>query len=415
MMNDHEIKKEIRLETGMLLGRSVQSREEIQNIARSIFEQKQKQKKFLMDSAGMEKIIEAICDDFLGLGPLQKLMDDSEITEVMINGPHTIYVEKKGKKMLLDDQFDNEDHLRNIVEKMLGPSGRRVDESSPYVDFSLKDGSRVNVIISPLAVDGTTVTIRKFLYSIQSLENLIDYGTIDERMAAFLRAAMKAKLNMLFSGATGSGKTSTVNVLSGELDPQERIITIEDALELQLRNGHGVRLLTRSQNIEGKGEVSVRNLFSNTLRMRPSRIILGEIRGEEAMDYLQAINSGHNGTLAVLHASTPVDAAGRLETLALYSGVPISSSEIRRQIASGLNLIIQHEQLADGSRKITYITEVCGFENNLILLKDIFRYELQDTDEKGKITGCFKACGKPNLLSRLNKKGIRLDEKMFLN
>ena len=308
---------------------------------------------------------------------MEALLRDNTITEIMVNGPDRIYIERSGQKILSENQFDDEGHLRTIMEKMLAMAGRRLDESSPYVDFSLEDGSRINAIISPLAVDGSTVTIRKFLDSLKSLDDLVRLKTINEPMSRFLRAAIQAKLNIMFAGATGAGKTATLNVLSHEIAPDERIITIEDALELKLNQRHVVRLLTRANNIEGKGAVSVRQLFSNTLRMRPSRIILGEIRGEEALDYLQAINSGHDGTLAVLHASTPADVVGRLETMAMYAGLELPSSEIRRQIASGLNLIIQHEQLADGLRKITHLTEIGGIkENGEIILNDLFRYEI---------------------------------------
>jgi pilus assembly protein CpaF len=312
--------------------------------------------------------------------------------------------------MLSDIQLDDEGHLRSILDKMIGPTGRRLDESSPYVDFSLPDGSRVNAIISPLTADGSTITIRKFLGSLTSLQDLVRFGTITVQMGKFLEASIKAKLNIVFAGATGAGKTATVNVLSDSISEDERIITIEDALELKLNQDHVVRLLTRSTNIEGKGGISVRQLFSNSLRMRPTRIILGEIRGEEAIDYLQAMNSGHDGTLAVLHASTPTDVVGRLETMAMFADLNIPSTEIRRQIASGLHLIVQHEQLADGSRKVTYITEVAGMSDGNIMLSDIFRYEITDISDSGKITGEFRLINRPKNTIRFKKRGIRLDE-----
>jgi len=289
-------------------------------------------------------------------------------------------------------------------------AGRRLDEGSPYVDFSLKDGSRINAIISPLSADGSAITIRKFLNTLRSRDDLVRLKTISEPMSRFLKAAIKAKLNIVFAGATGAGKTATLNVLSGEIAADERIVTIEDALELKLNQQHVVRLLTRGNNIEGKGAVTVRQLFSNTLRMRPSRIILGEIRGEEAMDFLQAINSGHDGTLAVLHASTPADVVGRLETMAMYSGLAIPSSEIRRQISSGLDLIVQHEQLSDGSRKVTYITEVGGIDNGGIILNDIFRFEILSCLENGEVTGEFKLVNRPSDVSRFRERGVPLDQ-----
>ncbi|MFA6282072.1 MAG: CpaF family protein, partial [Candidatus Omnitrophota bacterium] len=379
-----------------------------------IFEYWEKEKARVIEAQLKEAVIKELCDEFLGWGPLQKLMNDPEVTEIMINGPYKIYMEKNGKKVVTDVKFDDETHLRHSIEKMLIPAARRVDESYPYVDFSLKDGSRVNVIIPPLSVGGATVTIRKFLRSISVIENLVELGTIDQRMAKFLVACIKAKVNILFSGATGSGKTTTLEVLSSYINPQERIIVIEDTLELTLRQEHVVRLLTRPQNIEGKGEISIRDLFINTLRMRPTRIILGEIRGAESMDYLQALNSGHRGCLAVIHASSPFDALTRLETTALYAGLNMPVWAIRKQVASGVDLIVQHDQLTDGSRKITYITEVIDrLEEDEVILKDIFRYEIEKVDEEKHVVGSFKAKGAPGFLPIFKKKGIEIDESIF--
>jgi len=409
MAIDNELKREVRHETGMRLRKGTPSVAEVKDSARQVLESKLKQKRSQLDPSAKEQLISAICDDLLAYGPLEQFLRDNAVTEIMVNGPSRIFIEKKGKKILSEAQFDDEGHLRAILEKMLALAGRRLDESSPYVDFSLKDGSRVNAIISPLAADGSAITIRKFLATLTTRDDLVRLGTINEQMSRFLQAAMKAKLNIMFAGATGAGKTATLNVLSRDIAPDERIVTIEDALELKLSQAHVVRLLTRSQNIEGKGAISVRQLFSNTLRMRPTRIILGEIRGEEAMDYLQAINSGHDGTLAVLHASTPLDVVGRLETMAMYAGLNLPSAEIRRQIASGLNLILQHEQLADGSRKITYITEVGGVRDGQIILDDIFRFEISDHLETGEVVGEFKLINKPAKLDRFRKRGIKLE------
>jgi pilus assembly protein CpaF len=407
---DKDLKREIRVETGMKFGRITPLPAEVKEFARQVLESKLKQKRLQLDAGAKESLVTAICDDLLGFGPLEPLLRDNTITEIMVNGPDRIFIERSGQKTLSENQFDDERHLRTIMEKMLAMAGRRLDESSPYVDFSLKDGSRINAIISPLAVDGSTVTIRKFLDSLKSLDDLVRLKTINEPMSRFLRAAIQAKLNIMFAGATGAGKTATLNVLSHEIAPDERVITIEDALELKLSQRHVVRLLTRANNIEGKGAVSVRQLFSNTLRMRPTRIILGEIRGEEALDYLQAINSGHDGTLAVLHASTPADVVGRLETMAMYAGLELPSSEIRRQIASGLNLIIQHEQLADGSRKITCLTEIGGIKvDGEIILNDLFRYEITGRADSGEVTGEFKLINQPINVSRFKKRGVRLD------
>jgi len=416
-MSIENIKKQIRRQISMGVGESQKlTRAFIQERVRQIFEDMRKEKvhHLNLDSSAIEKIIDSLCDDFLGLGPLQKLMEDAEITEIMVNGPYRIYIEKKGRKVLSDVKFDDEAHLKYIIEKMLSPTGRRVDESFPYTDFSLADGSRVNVIIHPLTVGGAAVTIRKFLRSIAKVEDLVKLGTMDERMAEFLVACIRAKVNILFSGATGSGKTTTLEVLTSYLDHEERIITIEDALELVLNQDHAVRLLTRPPNIEGKGEISLRDLFRNTLRMRPTRMILGEIRGGEAMDYLQALNSGHRGCLAVIHASSPFDTITRLETMALYAGLNLPSWAIRQQICSGLDLIVQQEQLLDGSRKLTYITEVGNLQENRIILKDIFRYEIESVGKDSKVKGTFKAKGVPDFFPFFKKKGVEIKEDIFI-
>jgi pilus assembly protein CpaF len=414
-MDVKTIKKELRKELSFLGGAEAKLNEEIiRDRITKIFDFWEKEKGRTIETAAKEKVIKELCDEFLGWGPLQKLMDDPEVTEIMINGPYKIYMEKSGKKVITDVKFDDETHLRHAVEKMLIPAGRRVDESYPYVDFSLKDGSRVNVIIPPLSVGGATVTIRKFLRSISEVNDLVDLGTIDERMAKFLVACIKAKVNILFSGATGSGKTTTLEVLSSYISPLERIIVIEDTLELTLRQEHNVRLLTRPPNIEGKGEISIRDLFINTLRMRPTRIILGEIRGAESMDYLQALNSGHRGCLAVIHASSPFDALTRVETTALYAGLYMPVWAIRKQIASGVDLIIQHDQLTDGSRKITYMTEVLDrVEGEDIVLRDIFRYEIEKVDLEGKVVGAFHAKNTPLFFPLFKKKGVELSEDIF--
>ncbi len=413
-MDEKLIKQEIRRELGTaIVSERHLNADVIRDRTLRIFENRRRQVRFQVDDSLKDQIINSLCDDFLGLGPLQKLMDDKEITEIMVNGPFKVYIEKGGHKTLTDVVFDDEGHLRYIIEKMLAPSGRRLDESLPYTDFSLEDGSRVNVIIPPLAIGGAMLTIRKFLRTIDMIEDLVSLGTVDDRMAEFLVACVKAKMNILFSGATGSGKTTTVEVISSYIDSAERIVTIEDALELSLRQDHVVRLLTKPPNIEGRGEVTIRDLFRNTLRMRPTRIILGEIRGEEAMDYLQALNSGHRGCLAVIHASRPSDAIGRLETMALYAGLNIPAWGIRRQISSGLNLIVQHDQLTDGSRKINYITEVGHIKEDGIILRDIFRYKAEEVTEGGKVKGRFEALGKPNFFSIFKKKGVPINEKIF--
>lgn len=414
-MDYDKIKHEIRREISLWVGDKEQiSAKFVRERAELFFAHMNEKGKYAdLDNTVKERIIRSLCADYLSLGPLQKLMEDEAVTEIMINSPSKIYIEKAGKKTASSVKFDNEEHLKYIIEKMISPTGRRVDESYPYVDFALENGSRVNVILPPLSVGGATVTIRKFLRSIQNANDLVKMGTIDERMAEFLIACIKAKVNIIFSGATGSGKTTTLEVLSSYIDPQERIITIEDALELTLRQEHVVRLLTRPPNIEGRGEITPRDLFCNTLRMRPTRIILGEIRGSEAMDYLQALNSGHRGSLAVIHASSPNDSMTRLETTALYASLNLPAWAIREQIASGLNLVVQHEQLIDGSRKITHLTEVGDLKDGQIILNDIFRYEIDEVTDDYKVKGSFKAKTKPKFLHLLSKKGVKINEKIF--
>ena len=414
-MDINKIKIEIRKEISMWVGdKQKLTAEFVKERAALFFKSKQEAGMYQdINNATKAKIIESLCSDYLGFGPIQPLMEDPEITEIMINGPYKIYIEKNGRKMTSDIKFENEQHLRYIVEKMIRPTGRRVDESYPYVDFALGDGSRVNVILPPLSVGGATVTVRKFLKTIEKIDDLVGLGTIDQRMADFLVACIKARVNILFSGATGSGKTTTLEVLSSYIEPWERIITIEDALELSLRQDHVVALLTRPPNIESKGEVTPRDLFRNTLRMRPTRIILGEIRGEEAMDYLQALNSGHRGSLAVIHASSPADTVTRIETTALYASLNLPAWAIREQIASGIDLIVQHEQLADGSRKITYVTEVVQLEDNKIAMKDLFRYDIKEVTEDHKVIGSFKACGSPKFLPMFKNQGVSIDKNIF--
>ncbi len=390
-------------------------REEIISRMENIFRELEKERNIFISEEEKNILTLEIINDLLGWGPLQPLMEDEEITEIMVNGPEKIYIEKSGKKILTQVKFDDAQHLRYIIEKMIRPTGRRVDESFPYVDFSLEDGSRVNVILPPLSAEGPTLTIRKFLKRIERLEDLVNLATLDEKMAEFLKACVRAKINIIFSGATGVGKTTTLEVLSSYIEPTERIITIEDALELHLRQEHVVRLLTRSPNVEGKGEVSIRDLFINTLRMRPSRIILGEIRGQEALDYLQALNSGHRGILAVIHASSPEDVVNRLETMVFYSGVNLPVWAIRKQIAQGLEVVIQQEQLVDGSRKITRISEVVGLDKeNNIIIKDLFSFTHKEITSEGKVKGFFSPTGVlPTFLPKFDKMGVGVSQDWF--
>ncbi len=413
-MEIKEIKKNMRAEIGALCHDVERmDKDYLDETINKIFD-KWRRRNIEVDNTLRNKVIKELTDDFTGYGPITELFNDKSVTEIMINGPYQVYVERNGRKELADIRFDDVMHLNYIVERMISPSGRRVDESSPYTDFSMPDGSRVNIIIPPVSAQGAVVTIRKFLHTIEKIEDLTALGTIDERMAKFLVACVKSRLNILFSGAAGSGKTTTLGVLSSYIGEEERIITIEDTLELDLQQKHIVRLITKPANIDGKGEITPRDLFANSLRMRPSRIILGEIRGVEALDYLQALNSGHKGSLAVLHASTPQGALMRLETMALYADLNLPAWIIRKQISSGLDLIVQHEQFADGSRKITYVTEVSGISgNNEIILRDIFRYEIAGVDDDNKSRGKFIAVDKPLFYHVLGERGVHLDEEIF--
>ncbi len=361
-----------------------------------------------------KRIVSDLADELIGFGPIETLLKDPAVTEIMINGPDKVYVERLGKTELANITFDDKQQLMQLVYKLLMPTRRRVDESYPYTEVSLKDGSRVNIIIPPLALDGPTITIRKFLKEIKSVDDLMNLGTLDKRMAEFLVACIKAKVNIIFSGATGAGKTTALNVLSSYIPDDERIITIEDTAELRLMQGHVVRLEARQANIEGKGEITIRELFKNSLRMRPDRIILGEIRGNEGLDMLQAICSGHRGSLVVLHASSPQDVIYRLETMILTSGIPISSEAIHRQIAAAVNLIVQQEQLLDGSRKITHISQVNGLKDGQVVLEDIFVYDIEAIDSESKARGRWKATGiKPAFYQLFKKADIDLPERIF--
>jgi pilus assembly protein CpaF len=333
----------------------------------------------------------------------------------MVNGINQIYVERKGKIELSDVTFSDNNHVMHIIERIVAPLGRRIDESSPMVDARLPNGSRVNAIIPPLALDGPTITIRKFSEHPYSVKDLINFGTLTPNMAMFIRACVESRLNVVVSGGTGSGKTTTLNVLSSFIPDDERIVTIEDAAELQLEQDHVVRLETRPANVEGKGGIAIRDLVKNSLRMRPDRIVVGEVRGGEALDMLQAMNTGHDGSLTTGHANSPRDMLARLETMVLMAGMELPIKAIREQISSAVDLIIQQSRLKDGSRKITHITEVIGMEGDVITLQDIFVFNQKGKDEKGHIIGEFVATGiKPKFLEKLETAGINLPNDIFI-
>ena len=361
-----------------------------------------------------EQIVSDVLDEVVGYGPIQPLLDDPVITEIMVNRPHEVYAEKAGKIFLTDRVFRDDAHIMRIIEKIVMPLGRRVDESSPMVDARLPDGSRVNAIIPPLAVRGPVLTVRKFSREPFTVEDLISFGTLTKEMAQFLEACVRARLNMLVSGGTGSGKTTTLNVLSCFVPNDERIVTIEDADELRLQQEHVVSLESRPSNLEGRGEVTIRMLVRNALRMRPDRIIVGEVRGGEALDMLQAMNTGHDGSLSTAHTNSPRDTLSRLETMTLMAGHDLPVRAIREQISAAIHLIVHQARLRDGSRKITHITEVQGMEGDVVVLQDLFLFDQKGVDAKGAVVGKHRpTCLRPRLLDRLIQQGIELPANIF--
>jgi pilus assembly protein CpaF len=359
------------------------------------------------------RMLEQITDEIIGLGPLEPLLRDESITEIMVNGPRQVYVERSGKLELTNVVFQNDDHVMRIIDRIIAPIGRRVDESSPMVDARLTDGSRVNAIIPPLSLVGPVLTVRKFAASPFTVEDLVRFGTSTTEMFDFLRACVEARLNVFVSGGTGSGKTTTLNVLSSFIPNDERIITIEDAAELQLRQEHVVTLESRPPNIEGRGAIPIRELVRNSLRMRPDRIIVGEVRSGEALDMLQAMNTGHDGSMSTGHANSPRDMLARLETMVLMAGVDLPLRAIREQIASAVDLIVQQSRLKDGTRKIVNITEVQGMEGDVIVMQDVFVFEQTGVVE-GRIQGRLKATGiRPRFVEKFEVMGIRLPPGLF--
>jgi pilus assembly protein CpaF len=359
------------------------------------------------------RMLEQITDEILGLGPLEPLLRDETITEVMVNGPQQVYIEREGRLELTNVTFQNDEHVMKIIQRIIAPIGRRVDESSPMVDARLADGSRVNAVIPPLSLVGPVITIRKFAATPFTVEDLIRFGTATAEMFEFLEACVQARLNIFVSGGTGSGKTTQLNILSSFIPDDERIITIEDAAELQLRQEHVVTLESRPANIEGKGAIPIRELVRNALRMRPDRIIVGECRGAEALDMLQAMNTGHDGSMSTGHANSPRDMLSRLETMVLMAGMDLPLRAIREQIASAVDLIVHQNRLKDGSRKIVNITEVQGMEGDVIVMQDIFVFE-QTGVEEGKILGRLRPTGiRPKFVEKFEAAGIHLPPNVF--
>ena len=361
-----------------------------------------------------ERIKKEVFDEALRLGPLEDLLDDPTVSEIMVNGPHQVYVERGGRLQLTDLQFADDASVNAIIERIVAPLGRRIDESQPYVDARLKDGSRVNAIIPPLSLSGPSITIRKFSKKTLTVEDFIRFGTWNANAAAFMEVCVKLRKNIIVAGGTGSGKTTLLNLLSSFIPETERIVTVEDAAELKLVQPHVVRLEARPPNVEGKGAVTIRDLVKNCLRMRPDRIIVGECRSGEALDMLQAMNTGHDGSLTTVHANSPRDVVSRLETMVLMSGMELPSRAIREQIASAVDIIIHESRLADGSRKVTAITEVTGMEGQNIVMQDLFTFRQSGVDDNGRIIGEFKPTGAmPTFFDTLKSRGINLDPRIF--
>lgn len=390
--------------------------EEVEPVVQKVIDNYLETNGILLPRNERQKIVQEIIDEILGFGPISSLLKDDSISEIMVNGPNQVYVERHGILELTNITFNDDNHVQHIIEKIVAPVGRRIDESQPMVDARLPDGSRVNAVIPPLSLTGPTITIRKFSREPYCVEDLITFGTLTTEMAILLEACVKARLNILVSGGTGSGKTTMLNVLSSFIPSHERIITIEDAAELQLHQSHVITLESRPPNIEGKGAITIRDLVRNSLRMRPERIIVGEVRGGEALDMLQAMNTGHDGSLTTGHANSPRDMLSRLETMVLMAGMDLPVKAIREQISSAIDLIVHQSRLRDGSRKITHITEVLGMEGDVIVTQDIFRFEQTGIDSNVHVLGDFKATGiRPRFMDTLIAYGQVLPEDIFVN
>jgi pilus assembly protein CpaF len=387
--------------------------DEVRETIEELFDSILVEENIILSRMERQRLFEQIVAEILGYGPIEPLLADESITEIMVNGAKSIYIERHGKLEKTSLAFESDEHVLRIIDRIVAPLGRRIDESSPYVDARLPDGSRVNAIIPPLAINGPTLTVRKFSKTPLTVEDLIEFGSITPEAIEFLKACIYARLNSIVSGGTGSGKTTFLNVLSGFIPNDERIVTIENAAELQLRQDHVVTLESRPPNIEGKGEVTIRDLVVNSLRMRPDRIIVGECRSGEALDMLQAMNTGHDGSLTTAHSNSPRDTLSRLETMCLMAGMELPVRAIREQIASAMDLIIHTSRFRDGSRKVVNITEVQGMEGDVIVMQDIFSFE-QTGMEGGKIIGRLRPTGiRPKFISRIEETNIHLPPSIF--
>jgi pilus assembly protein CpaF len=386
---------------------------EVRETILELFEQVLAEENIILSRPERHRLFEQISAEILGFGPLQPLLEDEAITEVMVNGAKNIYIERGGKIFRVPVSFESEEHVKRIIDRIVSPLGRRVDESSPYVDARLPDGSRVNAIIPPLSLVGPVITIRKFAKNPITLEQLIQFGTINNEALQFLKACVESRLNIVISGGTGSGKTTLLNIMSQFIPGDERIITIENAAELQLRQEHVVTLESRPPNIEGKGEVTIRQLVINSLRMRPDRIIVGEVRDDAALDMLQAMNTGHDGSMTTVHSNSPRDTLARIETMTLFAGTELPVRAIREQVASAIDLVIHQERMRDGTRKVVNITEVSGMEGDIITMTDLFVFE-QTGFEDGKVIGRLRPTGlRPKFMDKIEMTGIHLPASIF--
>ncbi len=387
--------------------------DDVRRTIQQLFEQILADEKIVLSRPERARLFEQIAAEILGLGPIQPLLDDETVTEIMVNGSRNVYIERGGKLYRVPVVFENDDHVLRIIDRIVAPLGRRIDEASPYVDARLSDGSRVNAIIAPISLVGPVLTIRKFARIPITLEQLVQFGSITQEALQFIKACVESRLNIVISGGTGSGKTTFLNIISGFIPGDERIVTIENAAELQLRQEHVVTLESRPPNIEGRGEVTIRALVINALRMRPDRIIVGEIRDEAALDMLQAMNTGHDGSMTTLHSNGPRDALSRLETMVLMAGMDLPSRAIREQVASAINLVVHQERMRDGSRRIVNITEISGMESDVITMTDIFTFE-QTGVENGQIIGRLHPTGlRPRFMDRIEASGIHLPPAIF--
>ncbi|WP_370638082.1 CpaF family protein [Croceicoccus sp. Ery15] len=387
-----------------------QIRTEISEIIGEILMQRQEP----LNRTERTALVEDVLDELLGLGPLEPLLQDDSITDILVNGPEIVFVERNGLLERAPTEFQNDKHLMRIIQKIVSAVGRRIDESSPFVDARLADGSRVNAIVSPLAVDGSLLSIRKFAKKRIGIDRLIELGSVPEPMAHVMRAVVASRRNVLISGGTGSGKTTLLNAMSSYIDPRERIVTIEDSAELQLQQEHVARLETRPANVEGKGEVTQRELVKNALRMRPDRIIVGEVRAGEAFDMLQAMNTGHDGSMTTVHANTPRDALSRLEQMIGMSGIDMPPRSARAQIASAINVVVQVGRLADGRRRVLSLSELTGMEGETITMQEIYRYKITGRDENNNVIGKFEATGiRPKFHADALSAGINLQPELF--